>query len=634
MLEVAQDYKDNIKLPAVSRVLLSMSLGDVLSSLVWFLGSWIMPADDKEYPHSFGTKKTCQLEGFLFQLGSLSSLFFNASLAAIYLLMIRYKWKKENLILFANPLICVIWTLTFAAALILLLMDMYCPNGPICWINNSSLLLGMIFLPILLSILLASFVMVVIYWEFQTLERPAGRERRSTSTSAVSPPREQELDRQSDATDEDHAVVAQLQKQSQSQIMARQGIWYLLGFLLTYGPTLASAIFFACTGGWNGKLDRTSYFFLALQGFWNCLIFTRGRRDMKSVVGRVIRRLIWDTDWSFMCPFCRIQEQFTPPKEPARPDDLLPDDGNAESLNQKIESDRLGPTPQPRSDLEESEEPAASFGVEEVGKIPSHSPKIQQSNEEATCPTKTREVTSQRQIFEKKAHQQNGRHRWIGRFIDLADFSKRRQGDVSELGTSKTSVADEESHVVGRHPGTSFVQKYPPLKPIRKQSEASPSEADITLIDSEKKGLQYSGITTPTTRRTFMDDSMKDGTLLLSSPAASGCNSRRQRGSATPPRKPIRVTSEAESNTLQSPQSTLLTSKNNPPKIPIRVDSEVESNIYSQQASKTTAPRIPVRVASEAESNLQPPPAKLANRTTAPKIPVRVASETETHVEP
>lgn len=77
-----------------------------------------------------------------------------------------------------------------------------------------------------------------------------------------------------------------------SRLVAEQGILYIGGFFLTFGPTVVSAIVFLATGEWNLKLDRTSYFFISLQGMWNFIIFSR-RRRMKTVVGALLQSVVW-----------------------------------------------------------------------------------------------------------------------------------------------------------------------------------------------------------------------------------------------------------------------------------------------------------------------------------------------------
>ncbi|CAB9531835.1 expressed unknown protein [Seminavis robusta] len=79
-----------------------------------------------------------------------------------------------------------------------------------------------------------------------------------------------------------------------SQIIAQQGMWYIAGFLMTYGFATISILVFVISGEWNPPLDRTSYFFLASQAVFNFLVFSHGRRQMKTWVGATLKSWIWN----------------------------------------------------------------------------------------------------------------------------------------------------------------------------------------------------------------------------------------------------------------------------------------------------------------------------------------------------
>ncbi|CAB9503174.1 expressed unknown protein [Seminavis robusta] len=79
-----------------------------------------------------------------------------------------------------------------------------------------------------------------------------------------------------------------------SQIIAQQGMWYIAGFLMTYGFATISILVFGISEEWNGPLDRTSYFFLASQAVFNFLVFSHGRRQMKTWVGATLKSWIWN----------------------------------------------------------------------------------------------------------------------------------------------------------------------------------------------------------------------------------------------------------------------------------------------------------------------------------------------------
>lgn len=93
-----------------------------------------------------------------------------------------------------------------------------------------------------------------------------------------------------------------------SRTVAVQGLWYIAGFFATFLLGTISVIYFIITGEWSPALYRASYFFLACQGAWNFIVFSKGRREMKTKVGRVAKNILW----ACMCCKC-IPDTLVPP---------------------------------------------------------------------------------------------------------------------------------------------------------------------------------------------------------------------------------------------------------------------------------------------------------------------------------
>lgn len=79
---------------------------------------------------------------------------------------------------------------------------------------------------------------------------------------------------------------------SRSQVVARQGIFYTLSFVVTYALHCFCTLVFFTTRKYWYWLHLSMYFFLALQGFFNALVFTRGRH-MKTPEGRIFQKLVF-----------------------------------------------------------------------------------------------------------------------------------------------------------------------------------------------------------------------------------------------------------------------------------------------------------------------------------------------------
>ena len=143
--EIVQDSKaigGVSSVGAISRILLFMSMGDIFSSLAWFMGAWVVPRDYKPMfyrGHASGSERTCRFQGFILQFGLLLSLLFSASLAIFYLLLVKYKWTKKRLISVVTPLSIFVLLAGLGSAVSLLVLDLYHPVGPLCWINSRPL---------------------------------------------------------------------------------------------------------------------------------------------------------------------------------------------------------------------------------------------------------------------------------------------------------------------------------------------------------------------------------------------------------------------------------------------------------------------------------------------------------------
>ncbi len=72
------------------RLVLGISVSDVLSSTVFLISSWIKPTDNIP-------SKACQSFGFVGQLGNLGATLYNVVLMTYYLLMLKFRWNTLQL---------------------------------------------------------------------------------------------------------------------------------------------------------------------------------------------------------------------------------------------------------------------------------------------------------------------------------------------------------------------------------------------------------------------------------------------------------------------------------------------------------------------------------------------------------
>ena len=78
------------------RLLVSMSVCDILSSAALFLSTWPVPSDTPFVYQALGTTQTCTAQGFFVQIGN-GTVLFNGALSVFYLLTIRDGWKPGRM---------------------------------------------------------------------------------------------------------------------------------------------------------------------------------------------------------------------------------------------------------------------------------------------------------------------------------------------------------------------------------------------------------------------------------------------------------------------------------------------------------------------------------------------------------
>ena len=121
------------------RLLVGLSITDVIASIGMLGSTWPIPVDSlsgKEYM-SLGTITTCNIQGFLIQLGTVSTPIYNSFLSIYYLLLVKYNWKKhdprfvtlERYIFHPIP-----WILGFGTSTTSLVLQQYNSANLWCWI--------------------------------------------------------------------------------------------------------------------------------------------------------------------------------------------------------------------------------------------------------------------------------------------------------------------------------------------------------------------------------------------------------------------------------------------------------------------------------------------------------------------
>jgi hypothetical protein len=121
---------------ATSRILMSMSISDIIFSFGYFLTTWPAPSDLTYIRFNVGNQATCTLQGFIIQLGYVASPLFNVTLALFFLLRIRYRWTDSRLKRMEPWIQGCIWAFALACAIYPIPLGMYNNAWEICWIES------------------------------------------------------------------------------------------------------------------------------------------------------------------------------------------------------------------------------------------------------------------------------------------------------------------------------------------------------------------------------------------------------------------------------------------------------------------------------------------------------------------
>jgi len=118
-----------------NKIVLWMSVCDTISSLIHFLGTWMMP---KHFAYlAGGTSLTCTIQGFIAVFIMSTSSFYNAVLAITFVLVIIYNWREEDLQRIKWKLLSIPIVLSLSLSIAALVGQLFNPRrGWLCFIGS------------------------------------------------------------------------------------------------------------------------------------------------------------------------------------------------------------------------------------------------------------------------------------------------------------------------------------------------------------------------------------------------------------------------------------------------------------------------------------------------------------------
>ncbi len=133
--EVISDHRSGRGTGSIQRILVGMSVVDILASFAWFLSTWAVP-QSSGWPFASGNVASCSFQGFLLQL-AIGAPLYNCSLALFYTMIIKQRWSGEQLVRLERWVHSFILSFTIGTSILLLLLDQYNHIGAVGWIHIS-----------------------------------------------------------------------------------------------------------------------------------------------------------------------------------------------------------------------------------------------------------------------------------------------------------------------------------------------------------------------------------------------------------------------------------------------------------------------------------------------------------------
>mmetsp|Transcript_128 Transcript_128/g.208 ORF Transcript_128/g.208 Transcript_128/m.208 type:complete len:364 (+) Transcript_128:65-1156(+) len=182
-----------------TNLLLGLSFADLITAIAYFLTTWPIPKDNIYSDYIWGevgNQTTCNIQGFMLQMGVFSSIMYTCSINLHFLLSIRYKWLPSQLQKIDPILNVASILLPLATAVLALAKSLYNPTLTVCYIisypigcgssssvecirgeNITFYSLLMVVIPIFLGIFFIVAAMIMIYMSVFRQDQATSRYR-------------------------------------------------------------------------------------------------------------------------------------------------------------------------------------------------------------------------------------------------------------------------------------------------------------------------------------------------------------------------------------------------------------------------------------------------------------------------
>jgi len=287
------------------RILFGLSIADILASIGMSTGSLLAPKGSPLLWKSFGNQSSCDVQGFIYILGSIAEPLYNCSLQLYYLCMIKYKIKNKDIQRKIEPfLLCVPILYGMTGAIVSLFTESINASGSWCYIDTyppkclhdvdvectrgkDAYLLRILFgaIPFTSSFTFMCIAMIMLYRTARDREIATNQYTFKASALALSPPErlEDTKGRRKRRLSIKDSIAQTLRKSPldedsrRSERILDRIMQYFAAYLLANFFLLMAGFVDLFFGRFVAPLFILQNIFYPLQGFYNLLVFIHPR---------------------------------------------------------------------------------------------------------------------------------------------------------------------------------------------------------------------------------------------------------------------------------------------------------------------------------------------------------------------
>ena len=334
-----QRQRSVVKGKTISRTLCAISVGILCDGIALLLGRSAIPSDLEEYLWgATGNMSTCELQGFLLTFGIVVFHAFDAVLSVTYVLMVRYNWRREQLITMEKIVHLIIWSLALVLSFAALATDSYNPSQQYCSIGTlppkcgddedndedkpecirgglPAHIIALITQIIAIGGIVTSVIcMLILYCTIRGIEQKTEKYSSHFVGSSISLDNI-DLNNSKNTLRRNSSTILQSaaknknnnKRPSKSRQVGIQGILYSSALMICVIPLLLQDIINAATSAGSSNLHLAGIARIAtsLIGFVYILVFLRDRIEMKTCYGKAFRRVLFcGSSTCFCAPVC------------------------------------------------------------------------------------------------------------------------------------------------------------------------------------------------------------------------------------------------------------------------------------------------------------------------------------------